>query len=158
VGARPLPPDSLSGLLEPTLEDHVARAQDDARPWRVGSQIYVAIIGGPIALAIIALDNCRRLRLPTRQRVAVAAACVAATVLAVVLMLVLPGEGAILAQLAGAAAAGPAYLIMRSYDRAYYAFSPLDEDDAYESLWGPGIVAVLIGGIAIRAIDALVGG
>ena len=46
----------MSGLLQPTLQDHVPRTYaGSSRPWRTGSQIYVAILGGPVAVTAIAL-------------------------------------------------------------------------------------------------------
>jgi hypothetical protein len=156
VGARPLPPGPLTGLLEPTLQDHVARTEGDAKPWRVGSQIYVAILGGPIAVTAIALLNARRLRMPGRSIALIAAIGLVATAVAVAIVAVLSEEARILGQVAGAVAAGGFYLLMRSFDRAYFAFAREDEEDAYESLWGPGIAAVLGGSFAMIVLSGLV--
>ena len=149
MGARPVPADPLSSrLLEPTLSGHVART-DGPKPWRVGSQIYVAILGGPIAVTAIALVNARRLRLPERTQLIVSAIGLLLTAVTVAVMASLPGEARVLGALGGAVAAGPFYLLMRSYDRSYFAFSPLDDDEAYSSLWGPGLAAVLGGWILL---------
>ena len=52
------------------------------------------------------------------------------------------------AQLIGVAAWAPMYLLQRSWDRVYATFSPTeDEDEAYESLWGPGLAAVIAGNV-----------
>jgi hypothetical protein len=156
VGARPLPADSLSGLLEPTLQRHVART-DGPRPWRVSSQIYVAILGGPLAVTAIALVNAGRLRLPDRKRLLIAAIGLLTAALAVAVMASLPEEARVLGALSGALAAGPFYLLMRSYDRAYFAFSPLDDEAAYRSLWGPGLVAVFGGWILLVLVAGALG-
>lgn len=143
----------MSGLLQPTLQDHVPRTYEGrSRPWRTGSQIYVAILGGPVAVTVIALLNARRLRMPRSKELVIAAVGIVATLAAIAVILAAPGEGRVLAGLMGAVAAGPFYLLMRSYDRAYFSFTndDLSEDEAYESLWGPGIAAV-IGGLILTA-------
>ena len=152
MGARPLPADPLNGLLEPTLAAHVPRTGVDPRPWRVGSQIYVGILGGPIAVTIIALLNALRLRMPSRALALIGAVGVAAIALAVLLVSVLPEEARIGAQITGAAAAGLFYLLQRRHDRVYFAFSDEDDDLAYDSLWGPGVGAVIAGIVVMSAI------
>ena len=143
----------MSGLLEPTLQDHVPRIYAGPnRPWRTGSQIYVAILGGPVAVTAIALFNAERLRLPLAKKALIAAIGVLAALVAIVVVLAAPGEARVLAGLVGAVAAGPIYLLMRSFDRAYFAFTndDISEEEAYASLWGPGIAAV-IGGLFLTA-------
>lgn len=143
----------MSGLLQPTLQDHVPRTYaGSSRPWRTGSQIYVAILGGPVAVTAIALLNARRLRMPRSKTLLIAAIGAVATLAAIAVILAAPGEARVLAGLVGAVAAGPFYLLMRSYDRAYFAFTNDDitEEEAYASLWGPGVAAV-IGGLILTA-------
>ena len=145
----------MSGLLQPTLQDHVPRTyEESSRPWRTGSQIYVAILGGPVAVTVIALVNARRLRMPQAKTLVIAGIGVAATLAAVAIILAVPGEGRLIAGLVGAVAAGPFYLLMRSYDRAYYAFTgdEVTDDKAYASLWGPGIAAVIVGLVLVAAV------
>jgi hypothetical protein len=137
----------VSGLLQPTLQDHVART--DVLPFRVGSQIYVGILGGPVAVTLIAAINARRLRLPERTQLLIVAIGVALTAVAAGVMASLPDEARVLGAVAGALAAGAFYLLMRTYDRAYFAFSPLDDEEAYASLWGPGLGAVVGGWILL---------
>lgn len=146
----------MSTLLEPTLQHHVPRAlPGQSRPWRVGSQIYVAILGGPIAVTIIASLNARRLGMPARSRALIAAVGVVATFLAVGMIAAFDGE-VIVGRIIGALAAGPMYLLARGHDRAYYAFSPEDEDEAYESLVVPGLGAVVAGYVLMGMLAASV--
>jgi hypothetical protein len=56
------------------------------------------------------------------------------------------------AQLIGLAAWAPMFLLQRSWDRVHRIFGPDDDDDAYESLWGPGLVAVIAGNILQAAL------
>ncbi len=149
-----------SDLLAPTLQDHRPR-DPDARPWRLGSQVYPAILGGVFAVTPIAVLNARKLGMPKAQiRLIVAAGAAGVVALVVYAVVVVAGgdleRGVRLgAQLIGVAAWAPMYLLQRSWDRVYATFGPgEDEDEAYESLWGPGLVAVIAGNVLQGAILA----
>lgn len=134
----------LGDLLRPTLRDEPV-PDPGRRPWRLSSQVYVAFFGGVIAVTVIAFLNAGRLGLQSRQRAGIAAVgvvgfagvCVAAALMDESSALRLVTRGIALA------AYGVMYLIQRSADRAYSYHSPLDADEEYDSLWGPGIFAVI---------------
>jgi hypothetical protein len=143
-----------SPLLTPTFAGHVPRDWSAALPWRLGSQIYVAIIGGPLALTFIAVVNARRLRMPGRLVAVLAVIGVAVMLAAFVLSYAITNDdlARLVRQLSGAAAFGLMYLVQRPYDRVHHFLSPNeDEDDDYQSLLGPGIAAVVAGNV----IDAV---
>jgi hypothetical protein len=144
-------------LLSPTLQD--GQQDDGARepPWRLQSQFWVAFFGGPLAASAIAFFNCRRLRVPSESRrwifVIAAAALGAAGLLAFVLVAADVGSGARLAnQAAGVLAFIPLHRLQKSADRVYLFYGDQDEDDAYESLWGPGLAAVFLLGLPVTLV------
>jgi hypothetical protein len=147
-------------LFTPTLQDHVPRHERSAfQPWRLGSQVYVAFFGGVLAVTPIALINAGLLGTPARVRAGILA-CGAAGLAVVVLLvsLLLSGDdvpdGARPAlTLVGVAAWGGMYLLQRPWDRVYSSFArDEDEDELYESLVGPGLVAVIVGFLVQTAI------
>jgi hypothetical protein len=151
-------------LFTPTLQEHVPRQERTAwQPWRLGSQVYVAFFGGVLAVTAIAFINAGLLRAPGRVRAGVLA-CGAAGLAVVVLAasLLLSGDdvpdGARTAlTLVGVAAWGGMYLLQRPWDRVYSSFArEEDEDELYESLLGPGLVAVIAGFFVQAAIVAAV--
>ena len=151
-------------LFTPTLQEHVPRHERTAlQPWRLGSQVYVAFFGGVLAVTAIALINAGLLRAPGRVRAGILA-CGAAGLAVVVLVasLLLSGDdvpdGARTALiLVGVAAWGGMYLLQRSWDRIYVSFAREKEDDElYESLVGPGLVAVIVGFLTQTAIISAV--
>lgn len=143
-------------LLRPTLEHLAAPADGAARPWRLGSQVYVAFFGGAIAVAIIALLNAERLRLG-RQAQAFVVACGVAGLAGTVLLVALVDDVPTFAKRAVALLAwGGMWLVQRSADRSV-AFHARDED-AYASLWRPGLLAVIAGAIAQGLLVAAVTG
>ena len=159
MGARPLPARPLDGepLLTPSLADHVPRDPASAKPWRLGSQIYVAILGGPLAVTLIAALNAQRLRMPGRlvgAIVAIGLAVLAAVALAVAAAQ-LDGATRLAVQLSGALAFGPMFLLQRPFDRVHRVFSRSEDDDEdHASLWVPGIAAVLVGAITTGVVLA----
>ena len=141
-------------LLSPTLQDYVPRSQDGSKPWRLGSQVYVAFFGGVLAVTAIALINARRLRVPRRGMLAIAGAGAAGLVGVVAFAALFIGAGdpprgaRVATQLIAIASWGLMFLVQRPWDRLHAAFSEEDEDEAYESLVGPGLVAVFTLGLA----------
>lgn len=125
-------------LFSPTLQDQEAPRPDAARPWRVGSQVYVGFFGGAIAVGIIAFLNTYRLRLPDRSRLLVAGAALAG--LGVTVTMLAAGVPRPSWQLGGVVTYGLVYLIQRRADRAFEIFG-----GEHESLVGPGILAALLG-------------
>jgi hypothetical protein len=140
-------------LLQPTLADYVAPAEP---PWRLDSQFWVAFFGGPLAVGGISYLNAGRLRLPRRGRILwVTAAALVAELLAVYVFVATGVASALgenesravrlLTQAAGVVAYPFLYRMQRPSDRVFR----LDhEDEDYASLWGPGLLAVVAGGLA----------
>lgn len=135
-------------LLTPTLSEHRPRDWHAHLPWQLGSQVFVAFLGGPVAVTIIAVLNGARLRMP-RSLLWVMAAIGTAGAIAGVLTAGLVDAGTaprLFVQVAGVVTYGPLYLLQRSPDRVHSTFSPhADPDDDYASLWLPGIAAVVAG-------------
>lgn len=139
-------------LLQPSLQDEAPRTPPKRKPWRVGSQVYVAFFGGPVAAAIIGVINAGRLRMPAGQQAAIAVAALVALG-----ALVAVGSASVDAlrlgvRVAGLAVYGVVYLLQRKPDRIYHYYNGGDE--AYSELFAPGFAAVLVG-IAVEF--ALVG-
>ena len=135
-------------LLTPTLGQHRPRDWSARRPWQLTSQVYVGFLGGPTAVALIAVLNGARLRMPGARLVAMAMIGVAGTVAGVLAAGLIDAGTAprLLVQVAGVLAYGPLHRLQRSADRVHSTFSPhRDPDDDYGSLWGPGAIAVLAG-------------
>jgi hypothetical protein len=129
-------------LLQPTLTGHEARPVRD-KPWRLGSQVYVAFFGGAFAVGAIAFLNTFRLGMPTRTRAAIVAIALAAeAALFAAIAITGTDEGRIASILAGLVAYGGVYLLQRSPDRVYHFHS--DDEESYESLFGPGLVACIV--------------
>ena len=147
-------------LFTPTLQEHVPRHERTAlQHWRLGSQVYVAFFGGVLAVTAIALVNAGLLRAPARVRagiLACGAAGLAVVVLAASLLLSgddVPDGARTALTLVGVAAWGGMYLLQRPWDRIYSSFArETEEDELYESLVGPGLVAVIAGFLAQTAI------
>ena len=135
-------------LLTPTLGGHRARDWSSRLPWRVTSQVYVGLIGGPVAVTAIALLNARRLRVGEISRRAMALIGISGLVAGVLAAALVPGQTAprLFLQLAGVLTYGGLYLVQRAPDRVHSTFSPNDDpDDDYASLLGPGLAAVVLG-------------
>jgi hypothetical protein len=150
-------------LLTPTLQGHLPRV--GMRPWRLGSQVYVAFFGGVLAVTPIAFFNAVMLQAPARVRAGIVALGVAgfAAVLVAAAFLLdgdsVPDGARTALTLVGVLAWGGMFLLQRPYDRIHSSFSrERDEDEMYESLLGPGLVAVIAGFIAQTAIVGAVAG
>jgi hypothetical protein len=133
-------------LFEPSLQGRRRKPlAEGERPWRLGSQFYVAFFGGPLAVAAIAWFNARRLGMPSSRTwlmpVAGLAGLVATVVAAIVVDADLGESQRLVARIAAVATFGVLYLLQRAPDRVYHAFADGDEDDIYDSLWGPGLAA-----------------
>jgi hypothetical protein len=146
-------------LLAPTLADHRPRDWTARRPWRLGSQVFVAVLGGPVAVTIIAVLNGLRLRMPRSRLTVMAAIGLAGTIAGVLTAGLIDAGGAprLLIQVAGVLTCGPLYLLQRSPDRVHSTFSPhTDAEDDHAPLWGPGIAAVLGGWLVQFTLVGLV--
>lgn len=142
-------------LLQPSLEGVSRKRTSTARPWRLSSQSYVAFFGGPIAVAAISFINAGRLGLSQRRRIGIILSGVIGLILVVAVgsAVALPNNPEdvttaerIAFRALGLLAFAPMYLLQREADRVY-SFYDRSNDDAYESLWLPGIAAVVVGAI-----------
>ena len=127
------------------------------KPWRLGSQFYVAFFGGPLAAGAIGYLNGRRLGLSRERLWALPAlgiagflACLAATAAFI------EADAGRSPRLVVAATGVATYLAVRQLqkdaDRRYGINR--NEGDAYDSLWAPGLVAVLVCGITSLVVLA----
>lgn len=140
-------------LLRPTVGERASERAGAKRPWRLGSQIYVAFFGGALAAAAVAVLNARALGLSRARQWAIAGigvAGLAASILVIALIVAgQDGDGSAPvgtpARVVAIVAWGAMYLLQRTADRVY-AFHARD-DDPYASLWGPGIAAVIAGAL-----------
>ena len=140
-------------LFSPSLSQTAARELPaGARPWRLGSQFYVAFFGGPLAIAAIGFLNAARLGLPSSRRWQIAAAGAAAFAGAAAAVLLLDSD--VTPRLTVAVAGVACYLVVRRLqqdaDRLYGLGR--DEELAYDSLVGPGLLAVVVAGLATVAV------
>jgi hypothetical protein len=119
-------------------------------PWRLGSQVYVAFFGGPLAVGGVGAFNAGFLSMPRRAIAAIIAVALAAEAAFLVVFAVagLADSGRIVSTVAGLAAFGPIYLIQRSADRVYHFHTR--EEEPYQSLFVPGLVAV----VSARIVEA----
>jgi hypothetical protein len=128
-------------LLQPTLAGHERRPM--YKPWRLGSQVYVAFFGGPLAVGAIAAYNSITLGMPRSARFAIAGIALAAeAAFAAAILLTETDSTRLISIVAGLAAFGGVYLIQRSPDRVYHFHT--DEDEPYDSLFGAGLFAVIV--------------
>jgi hypothetical protein len=140
-------------LFEPTLGAPRARSDSGPRPWRLDSQGYVSFFGGPLAAALVGVLNGRRLGLQTPRLVWIAATGLVAFAVAAA---VIAGTGSEVPRLVLIVAGVLTYVVSRRLQK------PADErwrvgrsdDEAYASLWAPGLAIVV--GAALATGVALV--
>jgi hypothetical protein len=154
-----------SELLTPTLQSHRPRSPDAKRPWRLGSQLYVAFLGGVPGVTIIALINATRLRAPARVLAMIAGAGVLGMAAVVAFLAIFFGEGGaddgpsglqIGVQVISVLAWGLMFLAQRQWERIYQVYSSGAEPHA--SLLVPGLLAVIAGAaITIELVIAMSG-
>lgn len=131
-------------LFAPSLGHRRHRPTGSDRPWRLSSQVYVAFLGGALAVTPIAAGNAYKLGLPKSRIVAIVAIGIASFAAAVTVAVVTGSSAAAaLTRLCALAGYGGMYLIQRQADRVY-SFGQ-DDEEAYESLWGPGVVVTIAG-------------
>lgn len=145
-------PKLADDLLAPSLQHLPEGGPPGRSPWRVGSQFWVAFLGGPLAVGAIAWLNAGRLGLPASRRHAMLSLAIGA------LVVLLVGLGWVLAtpdsdpgpraplRAAVQAAGVLVYLalagLQRTGDRRHQAFG-----GDYAPLWGPGLLAILAGAL-----------
>jgi hypothetical protein len=126
------------------------------RPWRLGSQFYVAVFGGPVAAGLVGLLNGRRLGLE-RGRLAAIAGIGAAALVAVAVVAAVVAERAeeqrplrLVAMAGGAVAYLGTRRLQRDADRRYGVGR--SHTESYDSLWLPGLGLVLLGGVVAALV------
>jgi drug/metabolite transporter (DMT)-like permease len=159
-------------LFAPSLQDEarVEALTEGERPWHLSSQFYVAFIGGALAVTAIAWLNARRLRAPEETRRWIVILGVLGVVASVVASYLLYGSDYSSATRLGyrvvaVLLALAFYKLLQPADRVYSFRSPVGEDEQYDSMWIPGLIATLVGGAillgivfaGISLIDAVVG-
>lgn len=147
-GPGPRERGGLDELLTPTLGEQRAHTPSIDRPWRLGSQVYVAFFGGVLAVTAIAILNARRLGMAPKTlwlMGGVGAAGLAGAVAVVALIADSGSSARVPARIVALAACGVLYLIQRSADRVYHYHARAD--DPYDSLLGPGLIACFTVGV-----------
>lgn len=149
AGAQRRPPDR-DDLFSPT----VRAAPTGPSPWRVPSQFWVFFFGGVLAGAVIAYANGARLGLGAGYRRLVVAWGALGLLAAVIVAALIPDDASDSSvRLASRVAAVLAYFpIARLQRPAERSFELRGGDHA--SLWAPGLVAVLVGGLVQGILTA----
>lgn len=150
------PPSDVAELLRPTLAN-AADAGSGSRPWRVDSQIWVALFGGALAPTAIAYLNGRRLgNDPGKQRLMLVVGALGLALAVVVNYLLGLRENAVppfLAnQVVGVITWVGLYRLQRTADRVYDAYGSGER----ESLLAPGIAAAVGLGIVQIVVVAMI--
>ena len=159
-------------LFAPSLQDEarIEPLTEGERPWHLSSQFYVAFIGGALAVTAIAWLNAKRLRAPGETRRWILILGALGVVASVVVSYVLYGNDfgsatRIGYRVVAVLLAGAFYKLLQPADRVYSFRSPDDEDEQYDSMWVPGLIATFVGGAiqlgivfaGIALIDAAAG-
>jgi hypothetical protein len=160
-GGEPGPRErgGLDELLTPTLGEQRARTPSIDRPWRLGSQVYVAFFGGVLAVTAIAILNARRLGMAPKALWLIGAVGAAGLAGALTVVSLIGDSGSssrVPARIVALAACGVLYLIQRSADRVYHYHARAD--DPYDSLLGPGLIACFTVGILEAILIVVVRG
>jgi len=135
-------------LLQPTLGGRRTRREGRDRPWRVGSLVYVAFLGGALALTPLAAYNAVKLGLDRVRVAAIVLVGLVAFAAAIAVGVAYDGSGRnVVARIPALLAYGVAYLLQRQADRIYGWADDRDDDEQYESLWVAGPIAVVAGGV-----------
>ena len=144
--------DDLDELLQPTVTP-VERS--GYKPWRVQSQFWVAFFGGIVAVTAVAFINSGHLGMSARSRGAILAAGAAALAVWVALAVWLVDENAQNLRIAGRILAVVLFLVLARMQRPADARYQLFGAGEYAALWGVGIPASIIGGLAQAGIAVL---
>lgn len=138
-------------LFQPSVAE-AGRDPDAPRPWHVNSQFWVAFFGGVVSLTLISWLNSVRLGMPDRDRtkLAVSGVLAFAAATAVAVGLLLSPEVDVAPRTLRIVFRGVAVVlyfyhaaVQRPADRRHAYLS----DDEYASLWGPGLLAVVVGSV-----------
>lgn len=154
-------PRTGDALLTPTLTDHRPRdftGTEERPPWAASSLVYGAILGGPLALMILASIDAKRLRAPRGTAAKILAITGVCLLVAVVLEHLIGGDAArLIVQASGLVAFGGVWLLLRSPDRVHSVFSPnANPDDDHESVFAATVGAVFVAFFATEILRSIV--
>ena len=144
---------SREDLFAPSLqgEARVEPLTEGERPWQISSQFYVAFIGGALAVTAIAWLNAKRLRASSETQRWILVLGALGVVASVVVSYLLYGDNfgsatRIGYRVVAVLLAGAFYKLLQPADRVYSFRSPVPEDEQYDAMWVPGLIATFAGG------------
>ena len=124
------------------------------RPWRLGSQFYVAAFGGPIAAGLVGYENGKRLGLPNRRLAVIGGVTLAALGAVVVAAAAYEDASRGLLTIGGVLAYLPIRELQKDADRRYRAGR--NPAETYDSLWRLGfgivVVGIVLAGVLILGV------
>jgi hypothetical protein len=138
-------------LLRPSLQD-VRSPAEGGRPWRLTSQFYVAFFGGALAVTALAWLNAGRLGAAREVKRWILVSGLIGVVASVVVSYIFFGDdygsaARIGYRVVGVVTSIVLYRLQRSADRVYQFRTPGSDEDQYDRMLAPGLVAVLVGGV-----------
>lgn len=144
--------DDLDELLRPTVTPVV---RSGYKPWRLQSQFWVAFFGGILAVTGVAFINSGHLGMSARSRGVVLAFGAAALAVYVAMIVWFLGGNAQNTRIAGRILAVVLFLVLARLQRAADARYQLFGSGEYAPMWGVGITASIVGGLAQAGIAVL---
>lgn len=122
------------------------------RPWRLTSQFYVAFFGGALAVTALAWLNAGRLGATREVKRWILVAGTVGVVASVVVSYIFSGDdygsaARIGYRVVGVVTSIVLYRLQRSADRVYQFRTPGSDEDQYDRMLAPALVAVLVGGV-----------
>jgi hypothetical protein len=143
-------------LLRPTLQD-VRSPAAGRRPWRLAPQFYVAFFGGALAVTALAWLNAGRLGATREAKRWILVAGTAGVVASIVVSYIFFGDDYASAARIGYRVVGVVtsivlFRLQRSADRVYQFRTAGSDEEQYDRMLAPGLVAVLVGGVLQLAI------
>jgi hypothetical protein len=148
----------LDELLRPSVETRPREGAQARRPWRLGSQVYVAFFGGALAAAAIAFVNAQPLGVPAARRWGILALGALGLVASVAVAAAIGTDGdssssaRVGARVAALVAWGGMYFLQRTADRVWSYHAA--EEEPYAPLWVPGLLTVIPGAVVQAALIA----
>lgn len=144
----------LDELLQPT----VVPEQERRLPWRVSSQFWVAFFSVPPAVAILAFFNARRLGAPVRKQQWIVLAGLVGTIAFVALYELshVQGWSRSILRLGGRVLSVVLYLVLSHLQSEDDGRHQVFGSGQYAPMWIPGLLAALVGILAVVLIIATV--
>lgn len=147
--------NELNDLLQPTVA--TARPRGPL-PWRVGSQFWVAFLGGVPAVTAIAYINSGRLGMDAekRRRILIAGIVAFAATLGLLALFGTEREGRTVVRIGVRVIAVVLYLFLARIQRDDDGRHQVFHSGEYSSLWIPGTVATVASAVAVIGIAFLI--